>query len=272
MNPVKSFRPRQPKTGEHKMGIFTDINFQVGSRLQMSLQHGAMPVVYYTELIGYVDGNYLIVKIPFENGLSIQVQVDDTAILRILVGVDIYTLTCKIKTIFKSPHYYMHLNFPSEIKSTALRSAIRAKVNLPVRVNGVAGAGVITDISITGAAISADRVLGEINKEALISFDFPVMPANQIVHIHTGVTIRRIQEIAHKKQGVQPKLDHGILFNEIAHTSQVMLLNFIYESMNKTPAVKAQSTGKFNTGWGGARELKDAKHSNNQNCKCSAPL
>lgn len=146
----------------------------------MSFQYGSMPAIYYSELIGYVDEEYLIVKMPFENGVSIQVQVDDTAILRVFAGVDIYTLTCKIKTIFKAPYYYMHLNFLSDIKSTALRNAIRAKVNLPVIVNGLAGAGVITVISITGAAITANSTLGEINKEALISFYFPVKTTNQM--------------------------------------------------------------------------------------------
>jgi hypothetical protein len=215
------------------MSAFTDINLQVGSRLQMSLQHGAKPSIYYTELIGYVDGEYLIVKIPFENGLSIQVQPDETVVLRILAGVDVYTLTCKIKTIFKAPYYYMHLNFPTDIKSIALRGAIRAKVNLPVQVNGVAGAGVITDISVTGAAITANSALGEINQEALISFDFPIKPTNQNAHIDTSVTIRSIQEISSKKKDAPPKLSHGISFHELDLTSQVMLLNLVYESMNR---------------------------------------
>ena len=155
------------------MATFKEINLQVGARLQMTLQHGAKQSIYYTELIGYVDGEYLIIKTPFENGLSVQMQVDEQVTLRILAGVDVFTLTCRVKTIFRAPHYYMHLSFPTDIKSIALRGAVRAKVNLPVQVNGVAGAGVISDISVTGAAIIADSALGELNEETLISFEFP---------------------------------------------------------------------------------------------------
>ncbi|MGZ8232025.1 flagellar brake domain-containing protein, partial [Methylobacter tundripaludum] len=140
------------------MATFKEINPQVGARLQMMLQHGAKPSIYYTELIGYVDGEYLIVKMPFENGLSIQVNTGEQVTLRVLAGVDVFTLTSRVKTVFKAPYYYIHLSFPTDIKSIALRGAVRAKVNLPVQINGVTG--VISDISVTGAAIVADNALG----------------------------------------------------------------------------------------------------------------
>jgi hypothetical protein len=215
------------------MATFKDMNLQVGVRLQMALDHGSKKPIFYTELIGYVDGEYLIVKTPFENGLSVQMQVDEPVTLRILSGVDVFTLTCKVKTIFRGPHYYMHLSFPTDIKTIALRGAVRAKVNLPVQVNGVVGAGVICDISVTGAAIIADKALGELNEEALISFDFPVKPSNQSAHIDTSVTIRSIQQLPSKKNDAPPRFSHGISFHELDLTSQVMLLNLVYESMNR---------------------------------------
>lgn len=215
------------------MATFKEINLQVGARLQMALQHGSTQSIYYTELIGYVDGEYLILKTPFENGLSVQMQVDEQVTLRILSGVDVFTLTCRIKNIFRAPHYYMHLSFPTDIKAIALRGAVRVKVHLPVQVNGGAGAGVISDISVTGAAIIVDSALGEPNEEILISFEFPIKPSNQSARIDTSATIRSIQALPSKKQGAPPRFSHGILFRELELTSQVMLLNFIYESMNR---------------------------------------
>ncbi|MGZ4956389.1 MAG: flagellar brake protein [Methylobacter sp.] len=212
------------------MAIFKDINLQVGARLQMALHHGP---IYYTEFIGYVDGEYLIIKMPFENGLSIQIQMGEQITLRILSGVDVFTFTCSVKTIFRAPHHYMHLSFPTDIQSVALRGAIRAKVNLPVQVNGVAKAGIIADISVTGAAIIADSALGELNQEALISFDFPIKPSNQNAHIDTSATIRSIQQLPNKKKDGSPRFSHGVLFHELELTNQVMLLNLVYESMNR---------------------------------------
>jgi hypothetical protein len=213
------------------MAIFKDINPQVGARLQMTMQHSPKLSVYYTELIGYVDGEYLIIKMPFENGLSIQVNVGEQVTLRILTGVDVFTLTCRVKTVFKAPYYYIHLSFPTDITSVALRGAVRAKVNLPVQINGVVG--VISDISVTGAAIVADSTLGQPNEDTLISFDFPIKPSNQNAHIATGATIRSIQQLPSKKKDAPPKYAHGILFHELDLTSQVMLQNLVYESLQR---------------------------------------
>lgn len=209
---------------------FKDINLQVGTRLQLTLQHGA---IYYTEFIGYVDGEYLIIKTPFENGLSVRMTVDQPVTLRILSRADVITLTCIIKTIFRAPFYYMHLSFPRDIKTMILRDAPRAKVNLPVQVNGIADAGFITDISVTGAGIIADKALGDVNEHASIAFDFPIKPTNQNVHIDTYATIRSIQQLPSKTKGAPVKIVHGLLFHELEPTNQVMLLNLVYESMNR---------------------------------------
>lgn len=212
------------------MAVFRDINLQVGTRLQMSMHHGP---IYYTELIGYVDGEYLIIKTPFENGVSIQMQVDEQVSLRVLSGTDVFTMTCQVKTIFRAPYYYLHLSFPSVIKAIPLRGAIRAKVNLPVQVNGVSGTCVIADISVTGASIITDAALGTLNEEVLITFDFPMKLSNQNIHIDTRVTIRSIQQLPSKNKDASPKFSHGVLFHDLDHVTQVMMLNFVYESMNR---------------------------------------
>lgn len=215
------------------MATFKDLNLQVGIRLQMALQHGTKQLIYYTELIGYADGEYLIIKTPFVNGLSVPMRVDEPVTLRILSGVNVFILTCKVKTIFRAPHYFILLSFPTEIKSMAIRGAIRAKVKLPVQVNGIAQAGMITDISVTGAEIVADSALGKMNEEVFISFEFPIKPTHQNAHIDTKATIRSIQAAPSKKQNAPSRFSHGISFHELDLTNQVMLLNFIYESMNK---------------------------------------
>lgn len=219
------------------MTTFKDMNLQVGMRVQMALQYlqhnDPKQQIYFTELIGYVEGEYLVIKTPVENGLSVQMQEQEMVSLRILSGVNIYTLTCQVKTIFSAPHHYIHLSFPTDIKSVALRGAIRTKVNLPVKISETF---VITDISVTGAAIIANRVLGEINDEISISFEFPIKHTNHNAQIDTNATILSIQQLSSTKKGVAApaaKYSHGVSFHELDLTRQMMLLNLVYESMNK---------------------------------------
>lgn len=215
------------------MTTFRSMNLQVGARLQMVLQNGANQAIYYTDLIGYVLGEYLIVKIPFENGLSILIQESEQVALRILSGMDVFSFTCNVKSIFKAPHYYMHLSFPVDIQSIPLRSAIRAKVNLPVQIHGIDDAAIINDISITGAGIISDKALGELNEETTIFFEFAVKSIDQMAQINTKATLRSIQPLPNKNKDIASKFLHGVAFHELDLVSRLMLLNFVYESMNK---------------------------------------
>ncbi len=210
------------------MTTFRDINLQVGTRLQMSLPHGA---IYYAELIGYVDGEYLIIKTPFENGISVQMPLDQQLSLRVLSGTDVFTMICQVQTVFRAPYYYLHVSYPTDIKAIQLRGAIRAKVNLPVKINDITG--FIADISVTGASIVTDSALGQPGEEALISFEFPVKLNNQNANIATSVTIRSIQQLPSKKADVLSRFSHGVSFHELDQTSQLMILNLVYEAMNR---------------------------------------
>ncbi len=139
------------------MTNFKDINLQVGSRLQVVVRDG---VIHYAELIGYLDGEYLIIKTPFKLGFSAHMEVDELITLRILSGVNLVTWMSRIKTIFRAPYSYMHLSFPTDIQSIKLRDGMRGRVELPVQVNDIVGAGVINCISVSGASIVADSALG----------------------------------------------------------------------------------------------------------------
>ncbi|MFI3186983.1 MAG: flagellar brake protein [Methylococcaceae bacterium] len=211
------------------MTIFKDINLQVGTRLQMSLSHGA---IYYTELIGYVEGEYLIIKTPFENGISVQMPVDEPLSLRVLSGTDVFTLICQVQTVFRAPYYYLHLSYPTDIKAITLRGAIRAKVNLAVKINDMIG--IIADISVTGASIITDSALGQPDDEAEVTFEFPVKLNNQSANIATRVTIRSTQQLPSKKADALPRFSHGVLFHELDQISQLMILNLVYEAMNRS--------------------------------------
>lgn len=218
------------------MTTLMDINLQIGMRLQMLLDNhplGSTPPVFYTELIGCLDDKYLIVKTPFENGLSVQMHMGDSVTIRTLSGQDIYTLSCRVEHVFYSPHHYIHLSFSSDIKVIALRDSIRTKVHLPVQINNDDVIGIIDDISVTGAAIVAGKMLGEPGDDILIAFEFPIMFGNKDAHISTSATIHRVQQLSIKKPDASVKYSHGVSFHQIEPIEQMMLLILVYESINR---------------------------------------
>lgn len=218
------------------MTSFDDIKLQVGTRLQIMLQRGAGQIIHYTTLIGYVSGDYLLVKVPFENGLSVQMQEGEQVTLRTFSGLNVFTFSCSVQSIFLAPRFYMHLSFPQQVQATALRKAVRVKVGLPVQIDGLAENGIITDISVDGAQITTTTVLGEPGAKATLSFTFQIKPTNQEVLIQTDATICSMRALPASKKGGPQRFSHGVLFNDIDQTHQVMLQNLVYESLLALPS------------------------------------
>lgn len=215
------------------MATFQEMNLPVGARLQMTIKSGPSRGVHYTELIGYIDGDFLIVKIPVEHGHCVHVQHGDQLNFRIFSGVDIFTFSSIIQSIFAKPHNYMHISFPVDVQATALRGAIRAKVDLPVQVNGRFLPATITNISVSGAGITTEDKLGEPGDELLISFSCPVSLTRQNVPIKTPVKICNVQRLPNTHEDAPPKFTYGVMFHAIDPTNKVMLQNFVYEALNR---------------------------------------
>lgn len=216
-----------------KMAAFSEINLQVGAKLQMTLKSGPKQGVFYTELIGYAEGEYLIIKTPFEHGLSVQLWEGQQLNFRIFSGVNIFTFNCVVKHVFTAPYHYLHISFPADVQATALRNAIRAKVDRPVQINGSIRPATITNLSVSGAGIISDDRLGKQGDELLISFSCPISLINQQVTIKTTVRICSVQQLPDKQEEITTKWLYGVMFHDLSPTHKVMLQNFIYESLNR---------------------------------------
>jgi hypothetical protein len=211
---------------------FKELNLQVGTRMQMTVQEGIQQAIYYTELLGYANDEYLIVRTPIQNGLTAQILIEDLVIFRIFSGMNVIMFSCYVKAIFKSPHYYTHFSFPKEIKAQALRRVIRAKVDIPAQIKGVSKSVAIADISVAGAGIIADSELGGIDDEIIILFNYHIKLTNQDLPIEIKATIRSVRQLPDKAEHASAKFFHGIMFYQVDSTNHVMLQNLVYESLH----------------------------------------
>lgn len=224
---------------EHRLN-FEDMKLQVGTRLQLILERPGQ-ATYFSSLIGYVPGEYLLVKIPVDHGLSVPMQEGEQVTVRVFSGVSVHTFSCTIQSVLLAPRYYMHLSYPREIKSTPLRQAARVKVNLPVEVSNTPSghsdpvAATLSDLSITGALISAASLLGATGDRISVSFTFRVQPTNQEVVIRTGATIRSCRRFEPNGKAVSQQYGVGIHFDGMSDSEQFMLQHYLYEAENLVP-------------------------------------
>lgn len=213
---------------------FDDMKLQIGARLQL-MPARSQKTTYYSALIGYVAGEYLLLKIPTENGLSVPMQEGEHVTVRVFSGVSVFTFACSIESILLAPRYYMHLSFPKAIQATPLRKAARVRVNLPARIGHAPGtspgSALLSDLSITGAFIATEGEAGAPGEKISVAFTFRIQPTNQEVRIEAQATIRSCRPLNANGKPVAGnwRFGAGIEFDSMEDSDQVMLQHYLYE-------------------------------------------
>ena len=218
---------------------FDDMKLQVGAKLQLSLRRNPK-TVYYPTLIGYVHGEYVLLKIPFDHGLAVPMLEGEEVVVRVFSGVSVFIFTSVVESLQLNPRYQMYLSFPKEIQAIPLRSAPRVPVSLAVKIKAGDTSepfnAQLTDLSISGAMVTADNEFGKIGDVIAIAFSFRVQPTNQEVRIEARATIRSCQQLhgnlPDRQNGtITFSYGIGIHFEDIAPENQLMLQHYVYEQV-----------------------------------------
>ncbi|MEO6273163.1 MAG: flagellar brake protein [Rhodoferax sp.] len=215
---------------------FEDMNLQVGVRLQIMSSQSATPAVHYTTLIGFVPGEYLLLKIPQESSAMSE---GENVIIRVFSGVSVFTFSSKVESVVTAPRAFLLLAFPSSIQKVGLRKAVRVKANLPVKIkNGPDPQNfkmaTLSDISLSGALVSTARPLGTSGDLIDIEFTLRDQASDRDVTINTTASIRSVQQSAGSTADgatFHTVYSHGINFHDIQAANQVILQNFVYETL-----------------------------------------
>jgi c-di-GMP-binding flagellar brake protein YcgR len=228
MNSTQTERDLAPREFE-----FEAMNLQVGVRLQFITYRRLKPVQYFSTLIGYLRDEYLIVKLPMENGTPVGLVEGERVTIRVFSGTNVCSFACTVGRVFDRPLYYVHLSFPDTIQGTSLRTAIRVKVDIPAQVQAPApGMAAIhctlTNISVNGARIEAPASLPENGGE--ITLDFAVLPPtyDREVQVRVRAAVRNVNTLRREADGAEV-FAYGVQFLDLNPVHHTMLQNLTYE-------------------------------------------
>lgn len=216
---------------------FEAMNLQVGGRIQFITHRTIKPIQHFSTVIGYVKDEYLIVKIPMENGASIVLNEGDKLTIRVFSGVTVCSFACSVLRIFGRPLHYVHLSFPDTIQGTSLRTAMRVKVEIPAQLSyrDVAAVPVfIVNLSVSGALIEAPGMLTPDDDGVALSFTLLVQPNKHQMRVNTRA---RIQNVSVGKPSNGHAADaaeiytYGVQFIDLEPTHYTLLQNLTYEAL-----------------------------------------
>jgi c-di-GMP-binding flagellar brake protein YcgR len=214
---------------------FEAMNLQVGGRLQFITHRQVKPVQHFSTLIGYIKDEYLIVKIPMENGAPIALTEGDRLTIRVFSGVNVCSFACTVERVFPRPLLYVHLSFPTSIQGTSLRSAMRVKVDIAAQVTGSRPQAVpvncyLVNLSVTGALIESPRRLPPDDEMVTLQFTLRAPPGNQEVKVQTRATIRNVNVVRPSPDQFEV-FTYGVQFVDLDPVHYTLLQNMTYEAL-----------------------------------------
>jgi c-di-GMP-binding flagellar brake protein YcgR len=222
--------PSEAKTQEYE---FEQMNLQVGGRIQFITHRTIKPVQHFSTLIGWIKDEYLIVKVPFENGAPISLHDGDKLTIRVFSGVNVCSFSCVVQRVFPRPMFYVHLSFPVSIQGTSLRAAMRVKVDIPAQVTTSEGTSSVflVNLSVSGALIESPKQLTDADAQVALSFYLIAQPGNRQVRINPNATIRNINVVKPATSDKGEVFTYGVQFIDLDPVHYTMLQNLTYEAL-----------------------------------------
>ena len=222
--------PVEAKTQEYE---FEQMNLQVGGRIQFITHRTIKPIQHFSTLIGWVKDEYMIVKVPFENGTPIALNDGDKLTIRVFSGVNVCSFACTVQRVFPRPLFYAHLSFPTSIQGTSLRTAMRVKVDIPAQVTAPSGTTSVflVNLSVSGALIESSKRLAEDETLVGLSFYLIAQPGNRQVRINPNATIRNINVVKPASADKEEVFTYGVQFVDLDPMHYTMLQNLTYEAL-----------------------------------------
>lgn len=199
---------------------FAAMNLQVGQRVQL-IQDGASNHKHYTSVIGWVENEFLMLRIPQEDGWIVHLREGMNVEVRLFSGLSIFTFKSRINTMLLNPRNYMLMSFPDEIEESPMRAHLRVRTSLPIEVLESAlekpnlGDYHLHDISGGGASVVGPHQLGGVEGAVKLRFRFDLQSTGKSEEVEMLGTIQNVEPVHHANQAhARQEFQHGIKFHE----------------------------------------------------------
>jgi c-di-GMP-binding flagellar brake protein YcgR len=227
-SPPPEISGEDPNSGNKETIVaMDDVRWYVGETLYLQLIDN--PTIRYTvRLIGFVKNKTVFVTQPAIDGKFEFVRDGQTFVVRAFSGKKAYAFVSSAVKSVHTPHPYLHLSFPKEVRCAVVRRGSRAQVRIiasvslgqPERV----GAATLTDMSIGGTSGIIKQALGSKGDEGLIKFK--VHAAGQDEYLSLKTVLRSITP-AENGDGYR----HGFEFLDISMHDRLILSAFVHQTL-----------------------------------------
>lgn len=225
---VEHKKPVEAETAHYS---FEEMKPRVGDAIQIEVKGERFPV----RLMGFVKGSTVMVTTPAIDGNTILLREGQPVVVRSFSGKNAYGFSSGILRVCNVPLPYLHLAYPKEVQSVAVRRAARAEFDLIGTVLNTSNPEIgtsrpvrISDFSVAGASFSSSESVGVKGDTLALSFRVRFNEADTYPTVNCIVRSVVTEDSAGSAAG---KLRYGIQFTDIPSEVSLLMQNMVYRKL-----------------------------------------
>lgn len=190
-------------------------------------------------VIGWMEGNSLLVSVPENAAHAGLVRENEQVLLRAFTGQNAFAFHSTIIKIATAPYTYMHLTFPSQVQAVRIRSSVRHAVYLPLMVSAAAEeeaetkaaeVGHMLNIGVNGACIGTIKPFKD-KSPIQIALQFELYDTQVSLELHA--LIRSSKEISGEQTAT--RYEYGVEFQDLQPGDRLALGSLLWYEMHTHP-------------------------------------
>ena len=203
------------------------VRWNVGETLYLQV-HDHTAVRYAVRLIGFVKNMSIMVTSPTVDGKAVIIRDGQTFIVRAFPGKKAYAFTASaIKSVY-SPHPYLHISYPKQVRCTTIRQGSRATVKIIASVTigdpEQTAAATLGDLSMGGASGVIKKAIGKKGDVGVMKFKVSAAGNDEYLNLQVILRSQALTE-----NGLEYR--HGFEFIDVSAQSKLILSAFVHQTL-----------------------------------------
>ncbi len=221
----------KPEAAEREIAVnMQDVRWNIGETMMLQMQDKPS-IRYSVKLIGFVKGKTVYVTAPMLDGKYELIRDGQSFVVRAFSGKKAYAFIAAAVRSVHTPHPYLHLSYPKQLRCTVVRQTARVAVRL---ISAVSlghpernAAATITDLSMGGASAIAKEILGEKGESGRIKMK--VYVAEQDLFLNLQTVLRSVAP-----SDVGDGFRHGFEFVDVSVQDRLVLSAYVHQTLVET--------------------------------------
>lgn len=212
---------------------FDELKLLPGSPLQIQLSDSSgQPLRFASRYIGCIPGRSILLAVPRTEGRLARFRPGQKLLGRAMIDNGIGAFACVVASQASDPYPLLYLSYPKEVSYKSMRGATRVTINQPLTATNISALddikvkGKLADISITGARIELDQVLGENGDRIQLAFHVEVAGIERDLAIE-AVIRSRVERSTQEREHNLPVV-YGIEFTDADEERRLLLYAYVY--------------------------------------------